>query len=98
MVDILPEMLREQGFRDLGLYMYVEIGGELFENRYGPGVMPVTMTTDVIGEIFNWPLPGAGNGSLSRGNSLLAREIIAICLRRLAGATCLLPVCSRTGK
>jgi hypothetical protein len=32
--------------------MYVEIGDELFENRYGPGVMPVAMTTDVIGEIF----------------------------------------------
>ena len=52
MVDTLPEMLREQRFRDLRLYVYVEIGGELFENRYGPGVMPAAMTADVIGEIF----------------------------------------------
>ncbi len=30
----------------------VKIGSKLFQNRYGAGVMPVTMTVDVAGEVF----------------------------------------------
>ncbi len=66
--DILSEILCEQRFRDFRLYMYVEIDSELFQNRYGSGVMPVAMTADVVGEIFDWGLlgEGASKGSLSR--------------------------------
>jgi hypothetical protein len=29
----------------------------LLQNGYGSGVMPVAMTTDVVGEIFDWATP-----------------------------------------
>mgnify|MGYP003719608937 CR=1 FL=1 len=56
MVDILSEILCEQRFWDVRLYMYVETGSELLQNGYGSGVMPVAMTADVVGEVFNWGL------------------------------------------
>ena len=50
------EILCEQRFWDVRLYMYVETGSELLQNGYGSGVMPVAMTADVVGEVFNWGL------------------------------------------